>query len=199
MFSPLAVDIDERVPANASSDLQIARDELRGFGDARAGIVEEEEEGVFDPAPRRPAVRNLEQRFHLGLAEPADRLRRCLLGGDGADTCAPLEMSGVAAGDEAGEGADRRQALVAGLRGAAAVILDMVEELSHAPGREIVHRKPLDRLTGLGADEREKEGEGVAVTLLRVAGEVALGDDVFGQEAAEPGAEGAWITHGLLR
>ena len=49
MFSPLAVDVDERVPAIASSDLQIARDELRGFGDARAGIVEEEEEGVFDP------------------------------------------------------------------------------------------------------------------------------------------------------
>ena len=107
--------------------------------------------------------------------------------------------SGVAAGDEAGEGADRRQALVAGLRGAAPVILDMVEELSHAPGREIVHREPLDRLTGLGADERKKEREGVAVTLLRVAGEVALGDDVFGQEAAEPGAEGAWTTHGLLR
>ena len=101
-------------------------------------------------------------------------------------------MSGVAAGDEAGEGADRRQALVAGLRGAAAVILDMVEELSHAPGREIVHRKPLDRLTGLGADEREKEGEGVAVTLLRVAGEVALGDDVFGQEAAERCLDYSW-------
>ena len=108
-------------------------------------------------------------------------------------------MSGVAAGDEAREGTDRRQPLVAGLRGAAAVILDMVEELSHAPGREIVYREPLDRRAGPGADEREKEGEGVAVTLLRVAGEVALGDDVFGQEAAEPGAEGAWITHGLLR
>ena len=77
---------------------------------------------MFDPASRRPAVRNLEQHFHLGLAEPADRLRSCLLGGDGADTCAPLEMSGVAAGDEAGEGADRGQALIAGLRGAAAVI-----------------------------------------------------------------------------
>ena len=41
MFSPLAVDVDECVPAIASSDLEIARDELRGFGDARAGIVEE--------------------------------------------------------------------------------------------------------------------------------------------------------------
>ena len=29
-------------------------------------------------------------------------------------------------------------------------------------------------------------------------GEVALGDDVFGQEASEPGAEGAGITHDFL-
>ena len=74
----------------------------------------------------------------------------------------------------------------------------MVEELPHVLGREVVHREPLDRLAGSGADEREQEGEGVAVALLRVAGEVALGDDVFGQEAAALGAEGTRITHGRL-
>ena len=106
-------------------------------------------------------------------------------------------MSGIAAGEEAREGADRRQPLVAGLHGAAAVILEMVEELAHAPCREILHRDPFNRFAGLAAYERQQEDEGVAVALLRVAGEVALGDDVFGQEAAQPGAEGAGITHGL--
>ena len=50
MFFTLAVDVYEGVPAITSSDLEIARDELCGFRDARAGVVEEQEEGVFDPA-----------------------------------------------------------------------------------------------------------------------------------------------------
>ena len=108
-------------------------------------------------------------------------------------------MAGIAAGDEAREGTDRRQALVAGLYGAAPVILEMGEELQHAPGREILHREEVDRLAGPGANERQQEGEGVPVALLCVAGKVALGDDVFGQEAAEPGAERTELTHGRLR
>ncbi len=198
MFSALAVDVDERLPAAASSDLQIACHELRRFGDACPGVVEEEEQGVFDAASRRSAVRGLEQVLHLGLAEPADRLRRGLLRGNRTDTATPLDRFGIAAGDEACEGADRRQPLVAGLHGAAAVILEIVEELAHVPGREVLHRDPFDWLAGLGADERQQECEGIAVALLCVAGEVALGDDVFGQEAAQPGAERAGITHGLL-
>ena len=173
LFSTLAVDGDERVPAVAPPDLQIPRHQLRRLRDAGAGVVEEQEQGVFDPAPRRAAVGNLEQRLHLGLAEPADRLRRCLLQGNRTDIGAPLEIAGIAAGDEAGEGADRRQALVAGLHGAAAVILEMGEELQHTPGREILHRKPVDRLAGPGADERQQEGKGVPVALLRVASEIA--------------------------
>ena len=108
-------------------------------------------------------------------------------------------MAGVAAGDEARKGADRRQPLVAGLHGAAAVILEMGEELEHAPGWEIVNCKAVDGLAGPGRDERQQQGEGVPVALPGVSGEVALGDDVFGQEAAQPGAEGAGITHGFLR
>ena len=122
--------------------------------------VEEQEQGVFDPAPRRAAVGNLEQRVHLGLAEPADRLRRCLLQCNRADIGAPPEMAGIAAGDEAREGANRRQALVASLHGAAAVLLEMGEELQHAPGREILHGEVVDRLAGPGADERQQKGEG---------------------------------------
>ena len=70
-LSAFAVDGDQCVSAVASSDLKIAGHQLRRFGDARPGVVEEQEHGVFDPAPRRAAVGHLEQRLHLGLAEPA--------------------------------------------------------------------------------------------------------------------------------
>ena len=122
--------------------------------------------------PRGTAVGNVEQRLHLILAEVSDLMRRRLLRGNRTDTGAPLDMGVVAAGDEAGEGADRREALVAGLRGTAAALLDMLQELPYAPGREVLHRQSLDRLAGPGADERQQEGECVPVALLRVTGEV---------------------------
>ena len=194
----LAEDVDERVVALASTDLQVPYDECGCFGDACAGVVEEEEEGVFDPASRRPGVGNLEQVVHLGPGEPADGLWDGLFRGDCTDAAAPFEMAWIAAGDEAREGADRREPLVAGLHGAAAVVFEVVEELPYAPGREVLNRDPIDGLADPGANEGEEEGEGIAVALLRVAGEVALGDDVLGEEAAQPGAERAGLTHGLL-
>lgn len=42
---------------------------------------------------------------------------------------------------------------------------------------------------------RQLECEGVPVAFLRVAGKVALGDDMFGQEPAQPGAKRAEVTH----
>ena len=77
-------------------------------------------------------------------------------------------------------------------------VFEVVEELPYAPGREVLNRDPIDGLADPGANEGEEEGEGIAVALLRVAGEVALGDDVLGEEAAQPGAERAGLTHGLL-
>ena len=42
---------------------------------------------------------------------------------------------------------------------------------------------------------RQLECESPPVALLRVAGEVALGDDMFGQEPTQPGAKRAEVTH----
>ena len=199
VLSALAVDGHEWMTTVAAPDLQIPRHQVRRFGDARAAIVEEQQQGMFHPAPWSATVGDFKQGLHLRFAEPADRLRRGLLHGNRADIAAPLQVAGIATGDEACEGANRSQALIAGLHGAAAVFLDMGEELQHAPGREVVHRKPVDRLAGLGAHERQQESEGVPIALLRVPGEVALGDNVFGQEAPQPGAECTRITHGRLR
>ena len=50
----------------------------------------------------------------------------------------------------------------------------------------------------LSADKRQQQLEAVAVALLRVAGEMALDDDVIGQKASEPRAERPVVTHGPL-
>ena len=197
-LSALAVERDQGVSAVASSDTQIVDCQLRCFGDACPGVVEKQKHAVLDPALMRAPVGHLEQRLHLGLAEPADRLRGGLLQGDGTDIGAPLQKRRVATGDESGEGADGRQALIAGGHGAAALGFQIGEKLKHARGCQVAQREAVDRLAGLGADERQQQGEGVPVALLRVGGEVALGDDVFGQEAAQPRAECLGITHGLL-
>ena len=66
-------------------------------------------------------------------------------------------MAGIAAGDEAGEGADRRQTLIEGLHGAAAVVLQMGKELQDAPSIEIQQGEAVHRLADPGADERQQE------------------------------------------
>jgi len=63
---------------------------------------------------------------------PGDRLRRGLLDCDGADLRTPVEACRIPAGDEAGEGPDRRQALIAGLDRTTTVLLEMGKELQHA-------------------------------------------------------------------
>ena len=107
-------------------------------------------------------------------------MRGGLLQGDRTDIGAPLQKRRIATGDESGEGADCRQALIAGGHGAAALGFQIGEELKHARRRKVAHREAIDRLADLGADERQQQREGVAVALLRVGGEIALGDDMFG-------------------
>ena len=89
-------------------------------------------------------------------------------------------MRRIATGDESGEGADCRQALIAGGHRAAALDFEIGEELKHARGSKVAYREAVDRLAGLVTDERQQQGEGVPVALLRVGGEIALGDDMFG-------------------
>ena len=102
------------------------------------------------------------------------------------------ERSTVAAGDEADEGLDRRQALVAGLNLTTAVLLKVSEELQHSWRSDVLDVEAVYGLANLGADEWQQQCERVAVALLRTAGEAALGDDVVDQEAPELGA-GGWL------
>ena len=102
---------------------------------------------------------------------------------------APFDMGRVAAADEAREGPDRSQSLIAGRDGATSIRLEMGKELPHASGRDVRYRKPVYGLAHLPADEGQQQPEGVAVALAGVPGQIAFGDDVLGEEPAEPRAE----------
>ena len=116
------------------TDLQVAHFQLGRFGDARPGVVEEEQKRVFAPPPRRLSVGHLEHRLHLRPGQPSDRLRHGLLRRDGPDVTAPFDMGRIAAADEAGEGPDGGQPLIAGPDGAPSIFFEMREELQHHAG-----------------------------------------------------------------
>jgi hypothetical protein len=90
---------------------------------------------------------------------------------------------------------DGSQALVARRHPTASLVLDFLQEGSNLVGREVFNPEPIDRPPdGLG-HEGQEQTKRVTVALLRVAGEVALADEVFQQEAPDPRAEQARVSH----
>ena len=188
----------KRVAPIGAADLHIAHAQLRRFGYTRPGIVEKQQKRVFGPSPKRRAVGHVKQGLHLGVCQPGQGLWGGLLGPDGTDAAAPFDMDRIAAAHEAGKGADRRQALVAGLYGAAAVVFQIGQEPQHAPDSQVVYGQAVNGFSKRAADERQQQREGVPVALLGVAGQVALGHDVFAEETPEPSAQRMDITHRFL-
>jgi hypothetical protein len=78
-------------------------------------------------------------------------LLRC----DGADVTAPFDMGWIPAADEAGQCPDSRQALIAGLGGASALVIKMSEELQDMLGCEIADGQAFHGFTQLAADKRQ--------------------------------------------
>ena len=136
-LSTLPMQGDECVASIAASDLQIAHSQLRGFRHTRSGLVEEQQDRVFDPPVPRRAIGHVEQGVHLVHAQPGHRLCRCLFRRDGADLAVPCDMGGIATRDEACERPDRRQAQVARVCATAPLILEMIEEPPNQFRREV--------------------------------------------------------------
>ena len=105
------------------------------------------------------------------------------------DLPAPVDVFRTVQADEVGQGMDRRQSLVARRDAAAAFLLESCRkartrsaERSSTPSRSI-------GLRSAAGGEGQEQTQRVAVALLRVAGEVALADEVLQQEAPDPRAE----------
>jgi hypothetical protein len=74
----------------------------------------------------------------------------------------------------------------------------MLKEGSGVGRRNVLlHSKPLDPSVGGASDERQELLQRISITLLRIAGEVPLGNEVLQQEAANPGAKQISVRHGV--
>ena len=126
------------------------------------------------------------------------RGRTVFLERNGADAAGPFDKCGIAHRDVAGEGPDCREAQVAGLHRAAAVLFQMAEEGCHAVGGQIFDREPLHCLAAALGHEGQQQRQAVPITLQGIDRQIALGREVFHEEALDPCAEsGVAFRHGL--
>jgi hypothetical protein len=98
--------------------------------------------------------------------------------------------------DKPSQGSYGGEPLVASGGAASPGGLDVGKKLADEFGRHIDDCELLDRAIPYLADEGNQEGNGVTITVLGIAGEIAFGDDVFQQEPSNPRAEQPVVAHG---
>ena len=167
------------MPTSVAVKGQVPNLQLRDFGDASPGIVEEEKQRVFALPSTVLAVRNREHRFHLLPRQPADRRQHRLLRGDRADVAAPFDLCGIAASHKAGEGPDGGEPLIARPDGTSALLLEMGKEFQYKCRGEVLHGQAFDGLPDLSAREGQEQLERVAIARASVPGQIALADDIL--------------------
>ena len=79
------------------------------------------------------------------------------------------------------------------------LLLEAALELQHALRGEIKDGEPVDRFAQRAADEGEQQNQRVTVAALSVAGQITLTDQILGEEASQPRAQSAGISHRGLR
>ncbi len=117
------------------------------------------------------------------------------LGGDGQHPGDEIGVLGMAQGGMPEQGADRRQAGVAGPGGVVPLLLQHGQEIGHQPG--VDHGKV--EVTGVDAgalvDVAKQQPERVAVGRDGVAAGGALADEVVGKERLQGGGQGGHARH----
>jgi hypothetical protein len=58
-------------------------------------------------------------------------------------------------------------------------------------------REMFDAPAGPGGDKRQELKQHVAIALLRVDGEIALGDEMFQQKTPDPATDQCGVSHGI--
>jgi hypothetical protein len=114
---------------------------------------------------------------------------------NGADLTAPGNVLGAVLSHEASQGMDRRQPLVAGVNPALPRLFQIGQEEAHQVRRYINYGQSVHGLVQLPGHERNQQRKGIAVTALRVACQIALGDKVFEQKTPHPRPQQRQVIH----
>jgi len=109
---------------------------------------------VITPAGPRPAVRGGEQRVELGGGQPGHERAVVAFERDREDTFDRRGVLGMLQRGVAVERTDRGQPGVPGPRGAAPVVLEMVQERADRLGVQVVEREFRGRLASVLSGER---------------------------------------------
>ena len=179
---PLQLHVAELV----GTQVQIADQQRRGFGDASAGVVKEQQERMIAPPLLGAAVGSREDSIHLWLVHIGEFVPCESLEWDGAYLAAPGDMFGAAFGDEARHRVNGRETLVAGADGASSALFEMIEEATQHVARQVEDIETIHRLVLLGGGIGHQQRERVAIASLRVPAQVAFLDQMIEEESLDP-------------
>src|ERR1700733_5589883 len=90
---------------------------------------------------------------------------------------------------------NRRKPLVASDLAAFAVTLQVIKEVADNCRRQVLDGHAIDGAAPLSTGEWQQQRQSIAVAGLGVAGEIALGHQMFQQEPTNPRAQKAFILH----
>src|SRR5438046_8294915 len=90
---------------------------------------------------------------------------------------------------------DHCKPLVACRHTAPADLLQMLEELSHVFGSEMIDINLIDFLVGFAGDERDKQSQRIAITSLRIPRQIALAHQMLEKKAPHPRTEPSCFSH----
>jgi hypothetical protein len=142
-------------------------------------------------------IRRGQQRVHLRFVQIGDDCLAGLLERDGANLATPGNVLGTVLSHEARQRMNCGQPLVAGGNRTLPCLFQIGQEETHQIRRYIDHLKPIHRLVQLGGSVRNQQRKGIAVTALRVARQIALGNKVFEQKTPYPGSQQGLVIHAV--
>jgi hypothetical protein len=120
------------------------------------------------------AIRRGQQGIHLWFVQVWDEGGGRLLKRDDTDLTAPDNVLWTTLTHETGQCMERSQSLVPGCDGALSRFLQVGKKQTHKISGEIDGRQSLQGLVELRGDKGEEQDQGIAVTALGVACQVAF-------------------------
>src|SRR5215470_6514389 len=166
-------------------DLEIGNRQLRSFVGARSTVIQEEQQRIVTTPLCGLTIGSVEQGVHLRFFQISDLGLRRFLGWDGPDVPTPGYVFGARQADEASQRMNRGEPLIARGNTATTLFLQMQKKLADKFGRQIVDRQMIWRLARLRRQIRQKQNERIAVTMLSVARQIEIADQILKEKATD--------------
>ncbi len=161
------------------------------LGCAQAGLRGEQDQCVVAaPDPGR-SVGSREQRCDLGFGEVADQRAVKALGWDRENALDAGGVFWVAQRGKTKQRMDRCEPGVARPRAVVAVALEVVKERGDQPGVEVADVQRRRLLSCLAFNEAQEQAHRVAVAGDGVRADLALADEMLGEERLQRGSQSA--------